>query len=78
MAGVRFTTVRLTARAPGVTKVTWTNPNTKPHHHFYNVDTGELTDIDARDIRVTGLPPLPRGVTTAGVDIIVRIRSTVA
>ena len=51
------------------------DPNTAPHHHFYNVDTGELTDIDARDIRVTGLPPLPRGMVTEGIDIIVRIRS---
>lgn len=54
------------------------DPNTDPHHHFYNVDTGELTDIDARDIRVTGLPPLPHGMATEGVDIIVRIRSTPA
>jgi Fur family iron response transcriptional regulator len=54
------------------------DPNTDPHHHFYNVDTGELTDIDARNIRVTGLPPLPRGMATEGVDIIVRIRSTAA
>ena len=50
------------------------DPNTTPHHHFYNVDTGALTDIDARDIRVTGLPRLPRGIVTEGVDIIVRIR----
>lgn len=54
------------------------DPNTTPHHHFYNVDTGELTDIDAREIRVTGLPRLPRGMVTEGVDIIVRIRSTPA
>src|SRR6195256_6812793 len=37
------------------------DPNTAPHHHFYIVDTGELTDIDATDIRVSGLPPLPAG-----------------
>jgi len=53
------------------------DPNTVPHHHFYDVDTGELTDIDARAIEVTGLPPLPRGATAAGVDVIVRIRSRV-
>ena len=51
------------------------DPNTEPHHHFYNIDTGELTDIDARGIRVTGLPALPRGMATTGMDIIVRIRS---
>jgi Fur family iron response transcriptional regulator len=54
------------------------DPNTEPHHHFYNVDSGELTDIDARDIRVTGLPELPPGMATEGVDIIVRVRSRAA
>ena len=51
------------------------DPNTVPHHHFYNVDTGDLTDIDAADIAISGLPRLPEGVVTEGVDIIVRIRS---
>jgi Fur family transcriptional regulator, iron response regulator len=51
------------------------DPNTEPHYHFYNVDTGELTDIDARDIKVTGLPALPQGMSAEGVDIIVRVRS---
>lgn len=54
------------------------DPNTEPHHHFYNVDSGELTDIDARNIHVTGLPALPHGMATAGMDIIVRIRSIAA
>src|SRR5207344_2641065 len=45
------------------------DPNTDPHYHFYNVDTGELTDIDARDIKVTGLPSLPQGMSAEGVDI---------
>jgi Fur family transcriptional regulator, iron response regulator len=52
------------------------DPNTNPHYHFYNVDSGELTDIDASDIRVTGLPDLPEGMS-ADVDIIVRVRSRV-
>lgn len=51
------------------------DPNTMPHYHFYDVDSGELTDIDARSVEVTGLPPLPEGTVTEGVDIIVRIRS---
>jgi Fur family iron response transcriptional regulator len=54
------------------------DPNTAPHHHFYDVDTGRLSDIDARDIRVTGLPELPPGIVTEGVDIIVRVRSGAA
>jgi len=51
------------------------DPNTAPHHHFYNVDTGELTDIEADAIAISGLPPLPDGMVTEGVDIIVRVRS---
>jgi Fur family transcriptional regulator, iron response regulator len=54
------------------------DPNTSPHHHFYNVDTGELTDIDAAEMTLTGLPRLPRGMVAEGVDIIVRIRSKTA
>lgn len=50
------------------------DPNTTMHHHFYNIESGELTDIDAADIQIVGLPSLPEGVVTEGVDIIVRIR----
>ena len=51
------------------------DPNTSPHHHVYNVTTGELIDVDARRIQVTGLPPLPPGTNLEGVDVIVRVRS---
>jgi len=49
--------------------------NTRPHHHFYDVDTGELTDIDVQQIEVTRLPTLPTGMVADGIDIIVRIKS---
>jgi Fur family iron response transcriptional regulator len=51
------------------------DPNTETHHHIYNVDTGELTDIDARQIEIAGLPQLPDGMVADGIDIIVRVRS---
>jgi Fur family iron response transcriptional regulator len=54
------------------------DPNTDAHHHIYNLDTGELTDIDAAEIAVSGLPQLPDGMVTDGVDIIVRVRSRAA
>lgn len=50
------------------------DPNTSPHHHFYDEDSGELSDIDATEVRVTGLPPLPQDVELKGVDVIVRFR----
>lgn len=51
------------------------DPNTEPHHHLYNVDTGEITDISADDLVVSGMPELPPGMVTEGVDIVVRIRA---
>jgi Fur family iron response transcriptional regulator len=50
------------------------DPNTSAHYHLYDVDSGRLTDIDATDIRVTGLPQLPAGMVTEGMDIVIRVR----
>jgi Fur family iron response transcriptional regulator len=50
------------------------DPNPQPHHHFYHLDSGQLTDIPADSISISGMPPLPPGMTTDGVDIIVRVR----
>lgn len=52
------------------------DPNTSPHHHFYNVVNGQLTDIPADGIRITGIPTPPPGMEAEGVDIIVRTRPT--
>lgn len=50
------------------------DPNTSPHHHFYDEATGRLTDIDAVGVQISGLPPAPNGSSMAGVDVIVRLR----
>jgi len=52
------------------------DPNTAAHYHMYDVQSGQLTDIDATDIRITGLPSLPAGMVTEGMDIIIRVRPT--
>ena len=54
------------------------DPNTSNHHHFYNIDTGELTDIDASSLDVNDLPALPAGTVAAGVDVIIRVRNATA
>lgn len=51
------------------------DPNTCDHHHFYNVDTGELMDIDADQLALMDLPALPEGTVADGVDVIIRIRN---
>ena len=50
--------------------------NTGEHHHFYNLDSGELTDIDAENVMITSLPELPANTQPAGIDIIFRIRES--
>jgi Fur family iron response transcriptional regulator len=47
---------------------------TEPHHHFYHVDSGELTDIPAEQVHFAALPGLPEGTEREGVDVVVRIR----
>lgn len=48
--------------------------NMSPHHHFYDVESGELEDIDEREIGINALPATPDGVRIEGVDVVVRIR----
>jgi Fur family iron response transcriptional regulator len=50
--------------------------NTSAHHHFYNADTGHLTDIDPLDVRIQDLPALPEGTEAEAVDVIIRIRQS--
>ena len=51
------------------------DPNTSNHHHFYNVDTGELRDIEASELDIESLPELPEGTVSEGVDVIIRLRN---
>ena len=50
------------------------DPTTVPHHHFYNLETGILTDIEADAVELKRLPELPRGTAAVGVDVIIRVR----
>ena len=50
------------------------DPNTAHHHHFYDVVTGELRDIDASEVSVLNLPNMPEDRILDGIDIIIRTR----
>ena len=45
------------------------------HHHFYNVDTGEMIDIPAEAVSFAGVPAAPAGTEQDGVDVIIRVRN---
>ena len=51
------------------------DPNTRPHHHFYNVDTGILMDIEANEVSLERLPQAPEGMEADGVEVIIRLRN---
>ncbi len=48
---------------------------THAHHHFYNVDTGQLSDIDENEVRFADLPELPEGTECEGIELMIRIRA---
>jgi Fur family iron response transcriptional regulator len=45
-----------------------------PHHHIYNIDTGEVSDLPDGHVQVLGLPELGGGFDVAEVDVVVRVR----
>ena len=48
---------------------------THAHHHFYHVQTGELTDILQDKISIVGLPSLPDDTEQEGVEVLIRLRN---
>jgi Fur family iron response transcriptional regulator len=48
---------------------------THAHHHFYHVETGELTDIPPEKLGMMKIPPLPGGTEQEGVEVVIRIRN---
>ena len=50
------------------------DPNTTPHHHLYEIESGKLSDISAEHVEIRGLPSLPDDMITEGIDLIVRVR----
>lgn len=45
-----------------------------PHHHFHDLETGELRDIDPADIAFSRFPALPDGMEADGVEVVIRLR----
>jgi Fur family iron response transcriptional regulator len=45
-----------------------------PHHHFQDVDTGEMFDIHPEALEFARLPALPAGTEVERVDVVIRVR----
>lgn len=47
---------------------------TRPHHHFYNVDSGELSDIPDEQVCFRDLPDLPKGTERESIEVLIKVR----
>ena len=50
--------------------------NARSHHHFYDDDTNELTDINFNEIEVSKLPHAPKGKKIKEVEIIISLQKS--
>ncbi|MEE9492701.1 MAG: transcriptional repressor [Gammaproteobacteria bacterium] len=76
-----YNTLNLFARSGLVREVTIDparllfDVNNKPHHHFYNVDTGELHDIAVEGVNIPLFPQAPEGSTIQGYEVLVKVKN---
>jgi len=47
---------------------------THSHHHFYNVDSGELSDISDERVCFRELPELPEGTERESIEVLIKVR----
>ena len=45
------------------------------HHHFFDAENNELTDIDQKDIEIKNIPNAPKGKTINDIDIVINIEN---
>ena len=48
---------------------------THPHHHFYNTDTGELSDIADARVSFKVFPDIPAGTERDSVEVLIKVRN---
>lgn len=54
---------------------TFYDSNTSRHHHFYNVDTGDLIDMKERLVPLFLHSDMPDGTVMEAADLVVRVRN---
>jgi len=47
---------------------------THSHHHFYNVDSGQLSDIPDEKVLFQDLPELPEGTERESIEVLIKVR----
>ncbi len=48
--------------------------NMKSHHHFYDEETKELTDIDYNLVKLSKVPKAPKGKKIKNLEVVIRLQ----
>lgn len=56
---------------------TYFDTNTKSHHHFYDLRTNELIDIDSEKIQLKHVPQPPKGKKINGIEVVINVREEI-
>jgi Fur family iron response transcriptional regulator len=48
--------------------------NTSEHHHFFFEHSGRLEDIRKDKVRISSVPPAPKGAEISRVDVVIRVK----
>ncbi len=57
---------------------TFYDSNTSSHYHLYNIDAGDLIDMDDQDVARYISRNMPEGMVLEGIDVVVRVRNSVS
>ena len=72
----QFCNAGLLSEVNGVGDTLIYDTNLHEHHHFLNVETGELSDIQHDEVQIKQLPELPEGYAMDAVELTIRIRKS--
>ena len=56
-------------------KKTYFDTNVSNHHHFYDIETSELIDIESKDIVIQKIPKAPNGKKIKNVEVFINLKN---
>ena len=56
-------------------KKTYFDTNVSNHHHFYDNNTSELIDINAKDVVIQKLPKAPNGKKIKNIEVFINLKN---
>ena len=54
---------------------TYYDSSTNAHHHFFNMDTGQLYDIPSEELTIESIPELPEDTKIQDLEIVIKVKN---